>query len=109
MSIVTLALAKEHLRVDGTDEDELIQLYLDAAEIAAERYLGRTIYATPEDVPDDDADGMALNASIVAAVLVHAATLYRWRESIGTTTGTVVPLNSTTRALLDSYRVSLGI
>ena len=35
MSIVMLAEAKLHLRVDGADEDTLIQTYLDAAEAAA--------------------------------------------------------------------------
>ena len=35
MSFVTLAEAKLHLRVDGTDEDALIGLYINAAEQAA--------------------------------------------------------------------------
>lgn len=40
---VSLALAKTHLRVDGTDEDTIIQLYIDAATVAAENYLKRAL------------------------------------------------------------------
>lgn len=45
MSIVTLSEAKLHLRVDGTDEDTLIQGLLNAAEKAAALWMGRNIYA----------------------------------------------------------------
>lgn len=41
--IVTLADAKTHLRVDGTDEDALIQALIDTATEQARQFTGRTI------------------------------------------------------------------
>jgi erythromycin esterase-like protein len=45
MTFVTLAEAKIHLRVDGTDEDALIGLYINAAEQAAVKAMDRGVYA----------------------------------------------------------------
>ena len=57
MSFVTLAEAKLHLRVDGTDEDALIGLYINAAEQAAIKAMDRGVYA----------DGTALQTAMTAA------------------------------------------
>ena len=57
MSFVTLAEAKLHLRVDGTDEDALIGLYINAAEQSAASLLDRGVYV----------DGTALTAAKAAA------------------------------------------
>ena len=57
MSFVTLAEAKLHLRVDGTDEDALIGLYINAAEQAAIKALDRGVYA----------DNTALQTAMTAA------------------------------------------
>lgn len=57
MSFVTLAEAKLHLRVDGTDEDALIGLYINAAEQSAMSLLDRGVYV----------DGTALGAAKAAA------------------------------------------
>ena len=57
MSFVTLAEAKLHLRVDGTDEDALIGLYINAAEQSAVSLLDRGVYV----------DGTALTAAKAAA------------------------------------------
>lgn len=57
MSFVTLAEAKIHMRVDGTDEDALIGIYINAAELAAIKALDRGVYA----------DNTALQAAMTAA------------------------------------------
>lgn len=58
MSFVTLAEAKIHLRAtDGTDEDALIGLYINAAEQAAIKALDRGVYA----------DNTALQTAMTAA------------------------------------------
>ncbi len=57
MSFVSLAEAKLHLRVDGTDEDALIGLYINAAEQAAIKAMDRGVYA----------DNTALQTAMTAA------------------------------------------
>lgn len=57
MTFVTLPEAKLHLRVDGTDEDALIGLYINAAEQSAVSLLDRGVYV----------DGTALTAAKEAA------------------------------------------
>ncbi|UIJ96239.1 head-tail connector protein [Sinorhizobium meliloti] len=52
MSAVTLELAKAHMKVDGTAEDELIALYIDAAETWCGNYIGKPI-ADLNPVPAD--------------------------------------------------------
>jgi hypothetical protein len=68
MSVVTLAEAKLHLRVSGSDEDTLIQALLNAAELQAQKWMGRGLYATPAAL------GTARGA--VAASLALASTAY---------------------------------
>ena len=57
MSFVQLAEAKLHLRVDGTDEDALIGVYITAAEQSAASLLDRGVYV----------DGTALGVALAAA------------------------------------------
>jgi hypothetical protein len=57
MSFIQLSEAKIHLRVDGTDEDALIGLYINAAEQAASKAMDRGVYA----------DGTALQTAMTTA------------------------------------------
>ncbi|MBY3493874.1 head-tail connector protein [Rhizobium laguerreae] len=52
MTAVSLDLAKAHMKVDGTAEDELISLYLEAAETWCGNYIGKPI-ADLDPVPAD--------------------------------------------------------
>lgn len=52
MSAVSLEFAKSHMKVDGTAEDELISLYLDAAETWCGNYIGKPV-ADFDPVPAD--------------------------------------------------------
>jgi uncharacterized phage protein (predicted DNA packaging) len=52
MTAVSLDLAKAHMKVDGTAEDELISLYIGAAEAWIGNYIGRPI-ADLDPVPAD--------------------------------------------------------
>ena len=99
MSIVTLAEAKLHLRVDGADEDTLIQTYLDAAEAAAAQYLNRALYAS--DV-GTDATGLVMTKDIKVAVLLQVGAFYADREGVAE-----MPTGS--RVLLNPYRIEMGV
>lgn len=50
---ITLARAKEHLRVDHDDEDTIIQAYIEAATNLAENYIGRSLVDTSFDLHQD--------------------------------------------------------
>lgn len=70
MSLVSLELAKQHLRVDHDVEDELIQAYIDSAEDQVNRYLDRE--EPYETYPP----------AVVGAVLLLVGALYDHREAI---------------------------
>ena len=99
MSIVTLAEAKLHLRVDGADEDTLIQTYLDAAEAAAAQYLNRALYAS--DV-GTDLTGLVMTKDIKVAVLLQVGAFYADREDL-------VEMPTGSRVLLNPYRIEMGV
>ena len=99
MSIVTLAEAKLHLRVDGAEEDTLIQSYIDAAEAAAAQYLNRGLYAS--DVGTDTA-GLVMTKDIKVAVLLQVGAFYADREDL-------VEMPTGSRVLLNPYRIEMGV
>ena len=68
---VTLAELKLHCRVDGTDEDTTMAMYLDAATVSVTQYLNFT------DALDNTAP-----APIKSAIMLLAAGLYANREDI---------------------------
>lgn len=107
MSIVTLAEAKLHLRVDTDDEDTTIQIYLDASEVSAANYLNRVIYAT--DV-GTDTSGVLMNAAIKAAILLQCGHLYANRESVSMAAGNyMIEMPMGVKFMLDPYRIELGV
>ncbi|MBP8065423.1 MAG: phage gp6-like head-tail connector protein [Aeromonadaceae bacterium] len=91
MALLNISLLKKQLRLDAgmTDEDELLAIYLGAAEVAASNYMGRTIYAENEAIPSSDPYGISIsNPAVSLAVLMSAAQFYEYREPI--VTGTIV-------------------
>jgi len=77
MSIVTPALAKAHMNIDGTADDELISLYIGAAETFIGNYIGRPL-ADLDPLPDD----------LKLAVLKLVAFYYEQREAVVTVNAT---------------------
>lgn len=71
MSIITVSLAKSHMNVVGNVDDELIQLYADAAETYLGNYIGKTI-TDLDPVPAD----------LKLAVLRLVAFYYEHREAV---------------------------
>jgi len=92
MSIVTLALAKAHMNVDGTADDELITLYIDAAEAYLSNYIGKQL---------SDIDPLPADLKLAALKLV--AFHYEQREAVGFgVTMQLAPYSVT--SIADSYR-----
>lgn len=71
MSSVTLSLAKAHLNIDHSGDDELLQLYIDAAEDWFQGQTGRVL-----------AEMQPLPADIKLAVLKLVAFYYMQREAV---------------------------
>ncbi|MYM31489.1 phage gp6-like head-tail connector protein [Duganella sp. CY15W] len=72
MSLISMDVAKSHLRVVGSDEDADIELKLQAAEQAASAYLNRNLYV----------DQAALNAALESAPGAFAAACEAHRTAI---------------------------
>lgn len=92
MAIVSLSEAKSHLKVDQSDEDTLIQLYIDAAVDYIGGYLNNPSFA--------------YNSSIKAACLLIVGDLYENREA-----GSDVEIkrNPSVDSLLFAYRKDMGV
>ena len=99
MSIVTLAEAKAQLRVDGAEEDTLIQSYIDAAESAAAQYLNRALYETSVGT---DTTGLVRTKDVKVAVLLQVGAFYADREDL-------VEMPTGSRVLLNPYRIEMGV
>lgn len=100
MAAVTLAEAKQHLRVIGNAEDAQIQLYLDAAEQQAANFIKRPIPWDDGAVPPV---AVPVPAPVKAAILLILGDLFENRE--GVITGTIVAGNPSVNALLWPYRM----
>lgn len=111
MSLIDLATAKLHLRVDDDAEDALIELYIEAAETAAADFLNRNVYATPDDLAAADevpeALPMVVNAAVRAAILLILGHLYANREDVVSTAVNKLPMGA--HSLLYPHRVGLGV
>lgn len=106
MTIITLETAKLHLKVDTTDDDNMIAIYLGAAERAAMDYCNRTIYEGAESI-GSDLDGVVINDAIEAAILLNLGHLYVNREGVDTVQKQELPLGI--QSLLQPYRIGIGM
>lgn len=113
MSIVTLSLAKAHMNIDGTTDDELVQLYLDAAETWLANYIGKPLNYDPdwngtdeetgEPIPPPSNYKPPMPADLKLAVLKLVAFYYEQREAVAFgVTMQLAPYGVTSVA--DSYR-----
>jgi hypothetical protein len=98
-NVVTLAQARLHLRVTQTDEDSLIQLYIEASEQQIRNWLNRRI-------PGEDLATPNIPSAVKAAALLIITGLYENRSDV--LTGTVEK-NIAVMNLLFPYRVEMGI
>lgn len=104
----TLTDLKRHLRIRHTQEDDDLQLKLDAAVDQAAQYLNRDIPWLAAEQPEvGDPVYVPVPKSVQAAILIMAAELVVNREQ-SVTGATYVRLPTATN-LLNPYRVSLGV
>lgn len=84
--MIDLALVKQQMRVDHSEEDQLIQGYIDAAVVHVEQHCDRHIVDTPT-TPDQ----MGLTSDVRQAVMMLVAHWYANREAVvvGTITADV--------------------
>jgi uncharacterized phage protein (predicted DNA packaging) len=71
MSSVTLSLAKAHMNIDGTTDDDLITFYIEAADAWLGNFIGKPLVDL-DPVPAD----------LKRAVLLLASYYYEQREAI---------------------------
>lgn len=112
--LIDIATARLHLRVDGTQDDALITLWLGAAEQAAAEQLNRNVYPDAATLATAVLDGtagsdpMVVNDMIRAAVLLTLGHLYANRESVNIgSPATALPRG--VDDLLQPFRVRMGI
>lgn len=101
MRMISIEEVRQNCRIDDDSEDDLLKIYLAAAQQAVIQYTGRNWYA--DEVPESDPDGMLYNSSVNLAILLLTANWYKNREA-------VTALNSSYLAygvsyLLDPYRI----
>lgn len=114
MALVELALAKRHLRVRTSVDDELIAFYLEAAQQAAEKFLGVKLCGDEAERELLIASGAApwavlvAQADMKAAVLLTLGSFYEQREDQVVGQG-VTKLPRGAEALLWPHRVDVGV
>lgn len=99
--MVTIEQIRLQCRVDGEEEDELLEQYRFAAAETLKVYTGRNWYEAGVDIPAADPRGMHYTAAVNQAMLILIASWYAERESVSQDSG--VP--AAFRHLIQPYRV----
>ncbi|MFV3286886.1 head-tail connector protein [Pseudomonas sp. NY15356] len=87
--MIDLANVKMHLRVDGDEEDALIEGYIEAAKAHVEQHCDRKLVETDPVEPDE----MGLTRDVEQAVLLLVGHWYANREAVAVgTIATAMPL-----------------
>lgn len=112
--LIDLPTAKLHLRIDGSDEDVILALYIGAAEQSALDYIGRQVYADADTLAAAVLAGtggtspIVVNDAIKAAILLILGHLYANRENVATGFS-VAELPMGARSLLQPCRTGMGV
>lgn len=99
MSIATLTMVKQDLRVTGTDDDTYIQLLIDAAEDECLQFLGVSELPTEETSSEPP-----LKGSVYAAVFLLVRAKYDLASA-----DEIQSIRKCAEMLLMPYRDSLGM
>lgn len=113
MPIITVSMAREHLR-GPDDDDHHIQMLIGAAEESVMQYLNRRVYGSDDDLVAAVADGSAGEHPMVANDLIRAACLlivghlYANRENV-VVGASVAQLPMGALELVTPYRIGWGV
>lgn len=88
---IGLEEAKLHCRIDGSDEDALIQAYIAAALEVCQQHIGKRFDA-----------GLIFNPAIKVGCLMYISQLYEYRTTVSDVEAKEVPLAIS--ALWSAYR-----
>lgn len=101
--MIDLGTVKAHLRVDGDEEDSLIQGYADAAISTFELWTNRRLIAEGEALPDPVGNALIITKAVRQGALLLIGHWYANREAVATgTIATELPL--ATNALWRPHR-----
>jgi len=101
--MIDLDTVKSHLRVDGDEEDSLIQGYTDAAFSTFEQWTNRKLIAEGEPLPDPVGSTLVITNAIRQGALLLIGHWYTGREAVVTgTIATEMPM--ATQALWGPHR-----
>lgn len=113
MPVISMSIARHHLR-DPDDDDQYLELLVEAAEGQAMEYLNRRFYVDQQALDEAVAAGdagdspMVCNKPIKAACLLILGHLYANREDVVIgTIATELPKGSV--ALLTPHRIGWGV
>lgn len=95
---ITLERAKQHLRVEHGEEDELIELLIKTALRSVKDYIDRPL---SDDICRDQEDELLLAAPLQFAQLLMIGDLYENREAQQSMT---LNINMTCQNLMNPYR-----
>lgn len=109
MSIIDLATAKLHLRVDDSAEDATIQIYLDAAEAASSSYLNRNVYADSSALTAAQSAAPAALATATATYTAAVAAADLMEDGLGKDTANQIALENYQLALSNYKRTMKGM
>lgn len=80
--MIDLALVKSHLKVDGDEEDTLVQGYTDAAISSFELWTNRKLIAEGEQLPDPVGNALVITKAISQGALLLVGHWYANRETV---------------------------
>lgn len=105
--IVSLSEIKSHLRVDHSDSDSDLVLYLEAAEAHVANFLNRSLLSWGEHGSPVGSPSVAVPEPVRHAIKMIVGDLYENREAA--TADVQIHIHPTTELLLFPYRLCLGV
>lgn len=79
--MLSLEQIRLHCRIDGAEEDSLLEQFRFGAFEVLKTHTGRNWYEAGEAIPEDDRDGIHLNAAANQAMLLLIGSWYAVRET----------------------------